>query len=103
MASRTEVLPDPATPCGGKAAAVRELRIEHWMIFVKFFPKLIGNHFEPSAKPSGIELDRIFATDNAVAFIPPGRVGIAHDFADALIEQERLNWSKEGEDQFETH
>jgi hypothetical protein len=41
--------------------------------------------------------------NNAVAFIPPWGIRIAHGLADAFVEQQRLDWPKEWEDQFKTH
>src|SRR6202046_5550590 len=40
---------------------------------------------------------------DSVALVPPGCVGIAHNLADTLVQQEWLNGAKEGKDQLEAH
>src|ERR1700677_2652473 len=86
-----------------KPAPVWELGVQERVIFVKFLTELIGNHFEASPKPAGFEGNGLFLADDSVAFVPPGGIRIAHDFADASVQQQRLNRSKEGQDQFEAH
>src|SRR5580658_4248088 len=85
-----------------QAASVRELRMEDRVIFVEPFAELIGNDFEAGAQPTGVEGDGRFAAEYPVAFVPPGGIGIAHDLADALVEQERLNGPEKRKDQLVT-
>ena len=54
-----------------QAAPVRELRVQHGIVFVQLFPELIGNHFEAGAQPAGVEGNAIFAAHDAVTLIPP--------------------------------
>jgi hypothetical protein len=79
-----------------EAAPVRELRIEQRVVFIEFLAELVGNHFETRAQPRRVELDGRLVPENLVAFVPPCRVGIAHDFADALVKQERLDGRRNG-------
>ena len=44
-----------------------------------------------------------FSEHDAVAFVPPGGVRIAQDFANAFVEQKGLDWPKKWQDQFEIH
>jgi hypothetical protein len=86
-----------------KAASVRELRMEQRVVLVELFAELVGDHFEAGAQPAGVEGDGRFAAHDSVAFIPPRGVGIAHDFADAFVEQQRLDGAEERKDQLEAH
>jgi hypothetical protein len=38
-----------------------------------------------------------------MAFVKPRGIGIAHDLANAFVEQQGLDGPKEWQDQFETH
>src|SRR5437879_5616804 len=86
-----------------KAAPIRELRVQHGVVFVEFLTKLIGNHFESGAELAGVERNSSFPVHDPVTFGPPGCVRIAHDFADAFVQQQRLNRPKEWKDQLEAH
>ena len=70
-----------------QAASVRELRVKDGIVFVQLFAELIGNHFEAGAQPAGVEGNRRLPADDPVALVPPRGVGIAHDLADAFVEQ----------------
>src|SRR5580692_1267398 len=86
-----------------KAASIRELRMENRVVLVELFAQLVGNHLEAGAESGTLEADRCFAAQDPVAPGPPGCVGITHDLADALVQQERLDGAKEGKDQLEAH
>src|SRR5208282_1601414 len=51
----------------------------------------------------GVEGNVLLLEHDAVAFVPPRSVGIAHDLADVFVEQQRLDGPKEWKDQFEAH
>jgi hypothetical protein len=86
-----------------QAAPIRKLGIEQRVVFVELFAEPVGNYFETRAQPSRVELNARVVTENAIAFVPPCRVGIAHDLADTFVEQERLDGPKEWENQLEAH
>jgi hypothetical protein len=63
--------PDNRRNDGGKAASIRELRMEYRVVFVEFLAELIGNDFEAGSEFAGGEGDSRFAANDAVAFVPP--------------------------------
>jgi hypothetical protein len=77
--------------------------MENRVVLVELFAQLVGNHLEAGAESAGLETDREFAAQYPAALVPPGSVGIAHDLADTLVEQQRLDRAKEGKDQLEAH
>ena len=62
---------------------------------VELFAELVGDHFEAGAQSACVERDTRLPANDAVAFMPPRSIGIAHDFADAFIEQQRLDGAEE--------
>src|ERR1039457_7374407 len=76
---------------GGKAAPIRELRIQQWIVFVEFLPESVRYYFKARAQARCIELDARVAAQNPVPPEPPSRVRVAPDFADAVVKQERLD------------
>ena len=73
------------------------------IVFIQLFAEVIRNHLETGAKFARVELNAHFRRDNSIAFEPPRRVRIAHDLAHALVEQKRLDRSKEWKDQIKAH
>ena len=69
-----------------QAAPIGKLGIEERVVFVEFLPEPVGNYFETRAQTSRVELNARVIAKNAVALVPPCRVGIAHDLADALVK-----------------
>jgi hypothetical protein len=47
---------------------------------------------------AGGEGNSLFAVNDSLAFIPPGGIGIAHDLAAALVEQQQFDRAKERKD-----
>ena len=86
-----------------KAAAVRELRIEDGIVLVQLFAKPIGNHFEAGAQLAGVEGNTFIPLHDSIPFIPPGRIRIAHDLTDAVVQEQRLYRAKKWKDQLEAH
>src|ERR1035437_8884077 len=72
---------------GRKAAAVRELRVEDWIILVQLFPEPVSDNFEAGAQLAGVEGNAFIPVHDAIPLVPPGRIRIAHDLADAVIQQ----------------
>ena len=46
-----------------QAAPVRELRVEHGVVFVELFAELVGDDFEAGAQPAGVEGNGRFAAE----------------------------------------
>ena len=63
--------PDDRRNDGRKSAPIRELRMEYRVVFVELLAELIGNDFEAGSEFAGSEGDRLFAANDAVAFVPP--------------------------------
>jgi transketolase len=91
----------PDRDCGGRPydgrndcrypAAIRQLGIQQWIVFIEPLAKVIGDHLESGPKSVGIELNAGVRTDNPVTLVPPRIVGIAHDLAHALVHEKRLD------------
>ena len=60
--------------------------MENGIVFIQAFAEVIGDHFEARTQAAGVELYGCFPEDYPVALVPPGRVRIAHDLADAFVE-----------------
>src|SRR5580658_5276565 len=86
-----------------QTASVGELRVQDGIVFVEPFAKLVGDHFEAGTEFARVEGHGCFTVNDPVALVPPRGVGIAHDFADALVKQERLDGAEKRKDQFKTH
>jgi len=61
---------------GCQAASIGELRVEERVIFVELLAELIGDYFKARAQSRRVELNARVVAQNAIAFIPPCRVGI---------------------------
>jgi hypothetical protein len=72
--------------------------VQERAVFIEPFAEMIGNHFESGSESAGVEVYGLFPANDPIALVPPGRVGITHDLAHAVIEQQTLNRSKEWED-----
>ena len=68
------------------------------IILVELFAKLISDDFEASTQPVCVEGYGCFAAHDAVALVPPRSIGIAHDLADTVVEQQRLYRAEEWKD-----
>lgn len=75
--------------------------MEQRIVLVELFAELVGDDFEAGTQPAGVEGDGRFAEYDPVTLIPPRSVGIAHDFADAFVEQQRLDGAEKWKDQLE--
>src|ERR1039457_3421842 len=64
---------------------------------------MISDHFETGAELASVERNGCFLAHDPVAFVPPRSIGIAHDLADAVVQQQRLYRAKKWKDQLETH
>jgi len=64
---------------------------------------LFGDNFKAGAEALRIEADALVLDQFSLAVIPPSRVGIAHDFSQRFVEQERLDRPKKWDNQFKTH
>jgi hypothetical protein len=73
------------------------------VIFIKPFPEMIGDDFKSGAELAGVKLNHRFPTNDPVALVPPSRIRIAHDLANALVEKESLDGTEERKDQLEAH
>src|ERR1700722_19348153 len=82
---------------------VRELCVQEGVVLVELLTQLISNNFEAGLEPAGVERNVLLLEHDAVAFVPPRGVGVAHDFANIFVEQQRLDGPKEWKDQFEAH
>ena len=86
----------------GDAAPIRKLSMQERIVFIQFLAEVIRDHFEPGSQFARVESNASFRADDPVTLVPPGRVGIAHDLAHALVEQKRLDRTKEWKDQIES-
>ena len=73
------------------------------VVFVELFAELVGDDFEAGAQLAGVEGNVRFLAHYSIALVTPRGIRIAHDLADAFVEQQRLNGPKEWKDQFEAH
>ena len=88
---------------GCQTAAVWELRIEERLICSEFAPEFVCNHIKTGQELPCLELHFGRGMELATAFVPPHPIGIAHDFAYAVIQEQRLNGAKERKYQLEAH
>src|SRR5581483_11211624 len=71
---------------GANPAAIGQLCVEDWVVFVEPFSKVVGNHFEAGAQAAGVERNARLPEHPSLTLGVPGRVGIAHDFAYFVVE-----------------
>jgi hypothetical protein len=82
---------------------VVELPPDGWVILAQLFAQVISNDFETGTQGFRIKNNPFSAFNMSPSFEPPDAVWIAHNLADGIVQEQRLDGPKEGENQLKTH
>jgi hypothetical protein len=88
---------------GGKTAPVWQLCIEERLVRSELATEFVGDHIKARQQLPDLELHFGRGVQFAVTFVPPHTVGITHDLADAVVQEQRLDGAKERKYQLEAH
>src|SRR5579871_799 len=73
------------------------------MAGIQLLPELVSNHFQPGMELASFEAMLGRWSDSAFTLDPARRIGIAHDLADVIVTEQRLDGPEKWNDDLETH